>query len=158
MKIAMANPQPCSECPWRIQNQEKEHPHGFYDAKNLKRLWKAISDGYRMSCHPTDPRMAEFAGYESCEQRETTHECAGALVLQQREVMLFQEIAKTETKALAAYKKQRPNGMTQHGLLSVVERAVFPGWPGEVEMRRDLDLGNKELGYDKNETAHSRAR
>lgn len=148
--VAPANPTPCSACPWRLANQGKPHPHKFYSPANLARLWRQLRNGERMSCHPTDPRMAEFEGYESCSAREQTNECAGALILQQREAMAFQEIAKTapKGKGLAIYRRERRNGLTRIGLISVIERGLI-AWPGQVPMRRDLDLGDVEIGYRK---------
>lgn len=151
-EVKPANPSPCSECPWRLINQgRKDDLHKFYSRGNLKRLWIGLRRGARMSCHPTDSRMAEFEGYEDLEDREITHECAGALTLQQREFMTFQQMMQASPEAkrgviFMMYRKRRPNGMTLEGLRAVVERAVFGGAFSGVEMR-SLELDNAEIGY-----------
>lgn len=150
--VKPACPVPCKSCPWRISNQgSKPDPHGFFTKSNLRRLWKGLRDGARMSCHPTDPRMAEFAGYESLASRDTTHECAGALTIVQREFMKFQELAEADPKSkktLQQYRKLYPKGLTRYGLVGIYERFVFGNsglagvgmsWP---------DLNDTEIGYD----------
>jgi len=151
VEIRAACPKPCSSCPWRLANQDsKPDPHGFYTKANLKRLWGGLRQGVRMSCHPTDPRMSTFAGYEALADRNVTHECAGALTLQQRELMKFQEISTANPKGptLKTYKKTYPKGMTREGLVSLVERSVFGGTTlGGVAMSLP-DLNDTEIGYD----------
>lgn len=77
----------------------------------------------------------------------TTHECAGALILQQREFMEFSEISKNPAteNALREYRKRRPLGMTADGLRALAGRAIF-SWPGEVEMSRP-ELSDEDVGY-----------
>lgn len=149
--VKPACPKPCSSCPWRLANQgSKPDPHKFFTKGNLARLWRGLRDGARMSCHPTDPRMAEFAGYESLADRDTTHECAGALTVVQREFMKFQEIAEADPKGktLQQYKKLYPKGLTRYGLVAIYERAVFgnSGLAGTAMSMPDLNDG--EVGYD----------
>lgn len=150
--IKSACPKPCSSCPWRLANQgSTPDPHKFYTKGNLARLWKGLREGVRMSCHPTDPRMAEFAGYESLADRDTTHECAGALTLQQRELMKYQDIALANPKSkrtLQDYKKQHPKGLTRNGLVSLVERSVFGGSSFDRVAMSTPDLNDVEIGYD----------
>lgn len=149
-KVEPACPVPCKFCPWRLSNQGQKHPHKFYTPANLKRLWKGLRDGARMSCHPTDPRMAEFEGYEALADREVTHECSGALVIVQREFMVFQNMALADPKGkkvLQNYRKARPNGMTRYGLIAVSERAMLGGTIlNPVRMARP-NLGDTEIGY-----------
>lgn len=148
--IKPACPVPCAFCPWRLSNQGQKHPHKFYTPANLRRLWKGLRNGARMSCHPTDPRMAEFEGYEALADREVTHECAGAVVLVQREFMVFQDIALANPKsrkALQMYTKQRPNGMTRNGLISIAERAIFGGTMLNPVAMSKPDLSNQDIGY-----------
>lgn len=94
--------------------------------------------------------MAEFAGYEALADREDTHECAGALVLQQREVTEFQDIALADPKGptLKTYRKLRPKGMTRNGLASVISRAMFRGTMLSGTDMSSPDLNDKEIGYD----------
>lgn len=147
--VVPANPKACSACPWRLSNQGQPHPHNFYSKTNLKRLWKGLRRGERMSCHPSDPRMAEFTGYEDCAERAKTSECTGALILQQREFMLFQEIAKDTPKGssgLKAYAKQRPNGLTREAFIVLVDRAMFAAVNQDVAMAKP-NLSDDEVGY-----------
>lgn len=149
--IKPACPQPCKACPWRLANQgSKPDPHKFYTASNLARLWRGLRNGARMSCHPTDPRMAEFKGYEALSDRDVTHECAGALTLQQRELMRFQDLALENPggPTLKTYRKQHPKGMTREGLVSIVERTVFGGTGLDVVPMATPDLNDTEIGYD----------
>lgn len=50
-----AAPHACSACPWRLANQGKRHPDGWYAKANLSRLWSRLRRGEAMSCHPSDP-------------------------------------------------------------------------------------------------------
>lgn len=150
-KVVPACPNACSFCPWRLSNQRsKPDPHKFYTLGNLARLWKGLRNGARMSCHPTDPRMAEFEGYEALAVRESTNECTGALIIVQREWMVFQNLALENPKSkktLQTYKKLRPNGMTREGLILIAERAMFGGtFLNPVAMARP-NLGDEEVGY-----------
>lgn len=103
-----------------------------------------------MSCHPTDPRMAEFEGYEALADREITHECAGALVLVQREWMVFQDMCEANPKSkktLPLYRKARPNGLLREGLIALMERAMLGGTVlNPVAMARP-NLADTEIGY-----------
>jgi hypothetical protein len=150
--MAPANPKPCAKCPWRLANQGKRHPHGFYSKTNLRRLWAGLRRGERMTCHPTDPAMAEFEGYEETAGRARTHECAGALILQQREVHYFQEAcaaaeaAGEERGGLRRYRRERPKGLMRDGLMMVVGMFTFR-LPGELEMARP-NLNEPAVGYE----------
>lgn len=149
ISVEPACPKPCSACPWRLSNQGQPHPHGLYSPSNLKRLWTGLRSGARMSCHPTDPRMAEFDGYEKTAEREVTHECAGALVLVQREFMTFQKMGEADPngQTLKRYRRERPNGLSREGLVAVLERATFGGTVlSPVAMARP-DLSDVEIGY-----------
>ncbi len=150
-KVEPACPVPCKHCPWRLANQgSKPDPHRFYTPGNLARLWKGLRAGARMSCHPTDPRMAEFEGYEDQADREVTNECAGALVLVQREWMVFQKMCEADPKGkrtLQLYRKQRPNGLLREGLVAIMERAMLGGTVlNPVAMSRP-NLADEEIGY-----------
>jgi hypothetical protein len=151
VEVKSACPVPCKVCPWRLSNQGTKHPHNFYSKSNLARLWKGLREGVRMSCHETDPRMAEFAGYESLAERDVTHECAGALTLQQRELMKYQDIVLADPssrKALQEYKQQHPKGLTRNGLVELVERFVFGGTGLDGVAMSTPDLNDTEIGYD----------
>lgn len=156
-------PRACSRCPWRLANQGQPHPHGFYSKVNLRRLWGGLKDGERMTCHPTDPRMCEFEGYEHQAGKPVTRECAGALTLIQRELYLFMAAAKQataagDTSALKRYRAERVRGqaMTPAGLqchaLSLASAGDVPmlgirAMPGlGLGQLNDPDVGHAALG------------
>lgn len=139
--VAPANPVACAHCPWRLANQgKKPDPHHFYAKANLKRLWSGLRDGERMTCHPTDDRMSEFEHAPKVKEGTQTHECTGALVLQQREFMKFQDALE---RPFASYAHYSPR-MSKRGILAIVERAM--SWPDQIPMARP-DLSDPEVGY-----------
>lgn len=125
-----ANPKPCADCPWRVENlKRKPDPHKFYTLANLRRLWKGLRNGERMTCHPTDPHMAEYEGLEKTADRKTTHECTGATILVQREIMRFQECAEEadaegKKDGFRRYQKKYPGGLTKIGFAEHVWLAL----------------------------------
>ena len=138
-EVKPANPLPCSACPWRRENQGKRHPGGWYSLKNLKRLWSGLRRGVAMSCHPTDPRNPVPEGMPTPNVGDATHECTGALILQQRELMLAQENFHSDTRE---YRKARPFGMPRAGFAQLVARALFGGTialPGQAMARPNLN-------------------
>lgn len=152
-EVRPANPKACADCPWRLSNHGGRHQHGFFTKRNLARLWAGLRRGERMSCHPTDSRMAEFEGYEQTGEREVTHECTGALIVVQREFMRYQEILEQHPEAdarevMRLYREQRPGGLTRDGLVQVLERAMFGGTAlGGIVMARP-NLNDCEVGYE----------
>lgn len=141
---------PCVNCPWRIENQGKRHPDGWYTKANLKRLWGGLRRGEQMTCHPTDPNNpvsdeAVAKGYRPAPEHAVTRECAGAIILQQRELQVFNDLAEAhpEANVFGLYRVTRPGGMTREGLLAFAGRLI--PWPGEIPMRRDHDL-NEPVG------------
>lgn len=152
--MAAACAQPCSACPWRTENQGTPHPHGFYSKANLRRLWNGLKRGERMTCHPTDPAMAEFEGYEKTAERERTHECAGAQTLIQRELAYFGQAAKdvdagrAPGPAFNLYKMRRGRAaMTRAGLAEHVSAALFGGTPFALEVRK-VNIADDRVGYE----------
>lgn len=143
LSIERRLPQPCAECPWRLSNHCREHEHGFYDDDNRERLWAGLRSGEApgMTCHPTDPDMAEFEGYEKTATRVVTYECAGAVVLIQRELAIIQNIAeglgivnreatkRTSTKLTDAYADFRPEGLTIVAAMNFGLRTVMESTP-----------------------------
>jgi hypothetical protein len=128
-----ASLKPCSRCPWRTENQGKRHPGGWYTAKNLRRLWGGLRRGEGMTCHPTDPNNPvepewEAKGVKPAPENARTTECAGAIVLQQRELMRFQKIV-AEGGTLADYRRRFPLGLTKEGMARLVSRHLFGGTP-----------------------------
>lgn len=152
-KLIEAAPRACALCPWRLSNAGTRHPHGFYSKRNLARLWAGLrsANAPGMTCHPTDPRMAEFEGYERTAGAAETRECAGAIVLLVRELMRFQAITldpDREETALRAYRREQPRGLTQDGLAAVVWRFVAGGTPLARAIHADSRLVNDpDVGY-----------
>lgn len=160
-KIEAALPNACAACPWRITNQGQPHPHGFYDRANIKRLWDGIrkGDAPGMTCHPTDPSMAEFEGYEETAERERTHECMGSWVMITREVARFQAICLKVQAETAAGAKLRGNealrrytaqtcrkGMTHDGLRYWAMRLAIV-MPGQNRISPTIDtLNDQDIG------------
>lgn len=104
-----------------------------------------------MTCHPTDPRMAEFSGYEETADRKVTHECTGSLILVQREFMQFQacceEARQEEEKdGFRRYRFKHPNGLLKQGVKGVLERALLGGRFGDLPMARP-DLNTKGIHH-----------
>lgn len=150
--VKPANPKPCAQCPWRLANHGQPHPHGFYTKRNLARLWAGLRRGERMTCHPTDPEMADFEGYEATADRGVTHECAGALILAQREVAKFSQAAHDAedagtNDAMRRYRDGRRGTMTRDGLAEVVWNTVVRGVPGQLDARK-VNIGDQEIGYE----------
>lgn len=158
-KILPPTPRACAQCPWRLSNQGTRHPHGFYTKANLKRLWNGLRSGKApgMSCHPTDPRMAEFSGYEETADRERTYECAGSVILLLRETFRFQAIChemdqQGRKDSLREYRRRMPQGLTKEGMGEIVWRLLAGGSPLARELRAsaaaldDLEIGYPPLG------------
>lgn len=147
----------CGQCPWRKRNQGTKHPGGWYGAANLKRLWSGLRAGERMTCHPTDPDN----DIESCGCHEPpppgtpTRECAGALVLVQREMTRVQDhVADCDTPAAARaafreYRREHPTGLTLDGYLRHAIDMTFAEVPmlgGGLKVATP-DLNDESVGY-----------
>lgn len=133
--------EPCQACPWRTQNHGKRHPDGWYTKANARRLWAKLRTGDPMSCHPTDPSnpvsdRAIAAGSRPAAEHAERRVCAGAVILQQREVMVLQAV-----EDVRAYRKLRPGGMTCEGLWATVANAMF----GSTPLLGTHDLGRPDL-------------
>lgn len=108
---------PCAQCPWRKSNCGKkvttgEMPYGWYSEKNLRRLWSGLRTGEApgMTCHPTDSDNPTPNGRKPTSDGVEKHECAGALLLIQRELSLVE-------KDLKGYLKARSRlGLTKTGI------------------------------------------
>lgn len=154
-KVIPSTGHACAVCPWRLANQGQSHPHGFYAKSNLRRLWTGLKDGERMTCHPRDPRMAEFEGYEKTAASTATPECAGALTLIQRELAKFAHIANGVERergapageALRRYRRTSPAAMTRAGLAAHAAAAMFASNPLTGQAAPRVALVNAEVGY-----------
>jgi hypothetical protein len=132
-QVKAATESPCVHCPWRIENHGKRHPDGWYTKANLRSLWARLRRGDGMTCHPTDPdnpvsEAAQRAGYRPAPPGSQVRRCAGAVILQQREVQVLDDIL-TAGGTLADYRAQRPGGLTTEGLWTVAAGAAFEDVP-----------------------------
>lgn len=109
----------CQYCPWRIANQGKRHPNGWYTKTNLRRLWAGLRTGEApgMTCHPTDPNnLVPDSWPVKPKAGVTTVECSGALLLVQRELRLYERlVAKYDRAATKRYRVLHPRGLTTTG-------------------------------------------
>jgi hypothetical protein len=151
-RLVDAAPRACAQCPWRLANQGTRHPHGFYSQTNLRRLWTGLRTGEApgMTCHPTDPRMAEFDGYEKTAAARETRECAGAIILVLRELMRFQAICleDTDNTALRVYRQQAPKGLKPAAIADLVWRFLGASAGLARAIRTDsVSLNDPDVGY-----------
>lgn len=151
-----ANPNPCSSCPWLIENHGQRHPGGWYTKKNMDRLWSKLRQGERMGCHKTDSDNPVPEGLPTVSPGTELCECTGALILQQREVTIYQDLCKAQgADAMKQYRAERPKGMTRAGMLEILSRAIFGGtFLDRVKMARpDLNapVGHPALPWEPRE-------
>ncbi len=108
-----------------------------------------------MSCHPTDLNNPvtpkdEAAGYRPAPEGTEVRECAGAVILCQREAMVLQgivdELGPGRNDGLKVYRERRPGGMTRGGLAEVVARALFGHSPLALGMPQP-DLNQEDVGH-----------
>lgn len=145
-----ALPVPCQACPWRLANQGKRHPDGWYTKANLQRLWAGLRRGEDMSCHPTDPanevsEAAQAAGYRPAPEHAKTRECVGAAILKGREAMVLQTDYDSD---ITRYRRGRPRGLTRDGVVALIGRYVFGGTALGGRPLPKPDLDNAEVGYE----------
>ncbi|MCM0619801.1 hypothetical protein [Nocardioides bruguierae] len=140
--VREATKSPCQACPWLTANQGKHTPDGWYTKANLRRLWAGLRTGEApgMTCHPTDPdnpvsEAGIAAGLKAAPEGAVTRECAGSIILQQREVDLFQRV----DGDFATYRSGRPGAMTRVALFGFAMRMAVQV-PGDIRVRRDHDL------------------
>lgn len=152
MSVQQSDAGPCPACPWRLSNQVKRHPDGWYTKANLKRLWAWLRNGNGMTCHPTDPGnevspAAQAAGYKPAPPGSTVLECRGAVILQQREL---HKLTNTYDCNQRAYRAARPAGLTRIGVMELMARIVFGGVPliGGLPMARP-NLNADDVGYER---------
>lgn len=163
MRAESQTTQPCAHCPWRTANQgKKPDPYKFYTLTNLRRLWGGLKRGERMTCHPTDPAMAEFEGYEKTAARKVTNECAGALVLIQRELQRAQdamEAADAEGKrdGIRRYRRAHPKGLTRDGVAAHFQSMMFGSNPLTGLNMPKVNLNEPGIGHPDLEAWEDRA-
>lgn len=124
--VKPANNRPCKDCPWRTENHGKRHKDGWFTKANRDRLWSKLRRGDSMTCHMTDPENPVPEGYKTVKDGVTTHECAGALILQQRE---FEKLQSDCGASIPEYRKRNPRGLTKEGIMAILNRALYGGTP-----------------------------
>ena len=123
-------PSPCAQCPWRTANHGQRHPHGFYRKANLRRLWNQIRGGGGLqSCHMTDTGHPDHVAAGA--KGDRPHECAGSLVLVQRELRRYEALAAATDDLGEATRRyldeRRQAGLKKRGLLYwLVARRMDP--------------------------------
>jgi hypothetical protein len=100
-----------------------------------------------MTCHPTHPRE----GFEFTDELgEKTQECYGALLIVQRELRLFETVARKHEHDPKAtypeYRRLRPRGLLSNGLAWwALSRGSLAGTPfgarSMPEVEEDPDVG-----------------
>lgn len=137
----------CAACPWRLTNQGKRHPDGWYTKKNLRFLWSRLRRGEGMTCHPTDQTNPLPAGTRPVPDGIETRVCTGSLILQQREFMILQEYL-LDGRGMAAYRAHRPRGLTREGAGELLSDAVFSGTPFGRIVQSKPNLNNEDVGLE----------
>lgn len=124
------NAKACAQCPWRLTNQGKPHPDGFYLLSNLRRLLTGLRNGESNSCHLTDPSHPDHVKAGARVDSKAL-ECAGAIVLVRRELAELANPSREITAESAKhYEEQRRGGFTRRGIVKwTVERIAFAGVP-----------------------------
>ena len=150
--VAPALGTPCGACPWRTANHGRRHPDGWYTKANLRRLWAGLRTGVApgMTCHPTDPNNPVPDGWRGVPADTVTRECAGAQLLVQREIRIFERMAQVlgmDYPVLKLYRLLRPRGLTTTGLGYWVQAQMLAGTtfgpPNKMtEQQLDLPVSN----------------
>lgn len=108
MGDAPENGNVCPQCPWRLANQGKRHPHGFYTKRNLQRLWNQLRGGGRpQGCHPTDPSHPDHVA-SGTPKNAKAQECAGSVIVLWRELDKAVQLGPPESRAR---NELHPDGM-----------------------------------------------
>lgn len=143
---------PCEHCPWRLSNQGKKTPWGFYTKTNLRRLWNQIrSGGAEQSCHPTDPGHPDHIA-AGAKPGATPRECPGSVILVMREIYSMRDETGTVTpETTKRYLQTRKKGLKKTGLLYYIVQRIqlggvaFLGGPKMPE----VDVDDQEIGLPK---------
>lgn len=139
----------CANCPWRLSNQGKRTPWGFYTKANIKRLWNGLRRGGSQSCHPTDPTHPDHvaAGAKPGAQPQ---ECPGSVIVVLREVRRMADPSGCVLpEGIVRYKQERKrHGLTKRGLVYwLVHRIHMGGVPmvGGPKLP-EVNLDDPEVG------------
>jgi hypothetical protein len=145
-----APPKPCSDCPW-WRGKAGRHPLGLDYEERRTALWDHLREGRGvMTCHKTDPRLTERYPAAGVRADRVPHECAGSLVLVQRELALFRAEHDSDP---ASYCEARPHGLTRRGIavwLALHGDAGLAQLPPADGVKRppldlEVDVGHKPL-------------
>lgn len=141
---------PCAQCPWRVENQGKPTPGGFFTKRNLRRLWGQIRRGGGVqSCHVTDTSHPDHVAAGAKDIPSGVRECGGSLVLVQRELRILQALSgggEASDEGVEEYLARGDLGLTKEGLLyHAVARAMpLPLGTGEPMICVDEELLDAE--------------
>lgn len=143
---------PCAQCPWRLSNQGKPHPHKFYSMANLRRLWNQIrkaDGGDAQSCHMTDPSHPEHVA-AGAKPGAKAQECPGSVIIIRRELRrMANEKGEITVEGWERYRSERAKrGLTKTGMRWWgISRACFGGVPfvGGPKLP-EVDEADPEIG------------
>lgn len=109
---------PCTQCPWRLSNQGKPHPYGFYTKANLRRLWNEVRGGGKaQSCHLTDPSHPDHI-LVGAKLGAKAQECPGSVILVMREVgRMATPEGVVNDEGVKLYLATRKKGLKKSGIL-----------------------------------------
>lgn len=141
---------PCEHCPWRLKNQGKRSPWGFYTKPNLRRLWNQIrGGGAEQSCHPTDPGHPDHVA-AGAKPGTTPRECPGSVILVLREVRAMANEHHTVTpESMEAYFQIRKKGLKKpwgvtYWLISRIQLGGVSHFGGPK--LPEVDIDDPEIG------------
>lgn len=123
--MAPAKLMTCQECPFRKENQNREHPSGTqYGPEEFTRIWRGVSqEGDNFTCHLWDANLhpfndeAEAAGYHRPVDVGHRIECAGMVAMVERELDIA-DASPTYTE----YQRKRPLGMSKKSIMTYSAR------------------------------------
>lgn len=134
----------CQECPFRKENQNREHPNGTqYTAEEFTTIWRAVSqDGAQFACHMWDADLhpfneaAKVAGYHKPVDVGSRIECAGMVAMVERELDIA-DASPTYTE----YNLQRPVGLSKKSVLAYSSRRSGKSGP-ELRFSEHINKGD----------------
>lgn len=114
---------PCSECPWRASNANRNHPRDHYSDERYTSMWRSITKvGVIGGCHlfgpgyhPTEDELAQ--GFQKPADIGSIRECAGAVATVQQEFELM-----LAYPSHAEYIKARPTGLSKTAIMRLRDR------------------------------------
>ena len=117
--------QVCPECPMRVANMDRPHPHDAFGREELLKKWRALRSGAFLPCHMTSPDRSAYAwsdeigacGFVRPADNSWPRECAGAAMALLREVPILAAAGSYE-----AYRRERPAGLPREVFADMLAR------------------------------------